>query len=78
MTMGGGTVSKDIAEQVLSVLPTALPGLTYAEIHERVDMWSRITIKHAVRQLREEGLIDRWGNENHAMFTKVMIDSGPR
>lgn len=76
--MSSGTVSKDIAARVLSVLPTALPGLTYAEIHERVDMWSRITIKHAVRQLREEGLIDRWGNENRAMFTKVIIDAGER
>lgn len=69
--MSSGTVSKDIAERVLSVLPTALPGLTYAEIHKRVDMWAPITIKHAVRQLREEGLIDRWGTENHAMFTRA-------
>lgn len=67
----GGNVSKEIMSEVLQVIPAASPGLSYDEIHGYLGMWSPITIRHAVRQLKEEGLIEREGNAVSARFYRA-------
>lgn len=69
-----GNVSKTIMQQVFDVLPKASPGLSYTDINTQVGAWSPITIKHAVRQLRQEGLVEREGTENSARFFRAAHD----
>jgi transposase len=63
-------VSNTILERVLEALPTA-GGLSYQDIHARVGMWSLITIKHAVRQLKEKGLVIRGGTHQKPEFRRI-------
>lgn len=69
--MSGGNVSHEMTDRVLRVLPTAAPGLTYQAVHSKIGEWSIISIKHALRQLREEGLVVREGSHNEPQFRKV-------
>lgn len=70
--MSSGNVSITIIEKVLKALPTE-GGLSYQEIHARVGEWSIITIKHAVRQLKEEGLVIRGGSHQQPAFRRIAL-----
>lgn len=63
-------MSDKICEQVLAAIPAVAPGLSYQAIHAKIGMWSIITVKHAVRQLREEGLVVREGSHQQPEFRK--------
>lgn len=69
--MSGGNVSHEMTERVLRVLPTAAPGLTYQAVHSKNGEWSIISVKHTIRQLREEGLVVREGSHQQPEFRRT-------
>lgn len=56
-----GSISKELLEQVAAALPSHGIGINYQDIHQRVDMWAPVTIKHAIRCLVEEGRARKLG-----------------
>ena len=69
--MSGGNVSHKMTDRVLRVLPTKAPGLTYQAVHSKIGEWSVTSVKHAIRQLREEGLVVREGSHQQPEFRRV-------
>jgi len=66
--MSTGNTARTIAESVVDVLPTEPPGLSYDQIHTSIGMWSKVTIRHAIRQLIEEGRVHRAGTQSAPLF----------
>lgn len=60
-----------MTDRVLRALPAAAPGLTYQAVHLQIGEWSIISVKHALRQLREEGLVVREGPHNAPEFRRA-------
>lgn len=50
-----GCISKKIMAEVEAVMPVSQPGMTPGELHGRVGQWAPVTVRHALRQLVEEG-----------------------
>ena len=59
-------------DQVLDVLPKNGVALSYVGVHDKMGVWSIITVKHALRQLREEGVVVRIGPHNSPKFARVV------
>ena len=71
--MPSAAISHKIVEQILEVLPTSAPGLSFQDVHARIGMWSLNTVKHGIRQLREEGLVIREGSHQHPEFRRIAV-----
>ena len=78
MSMSTGNPIEAVADVVRDALPTQAPGFTYEQIHESIGMWSKVTIRHAVRQLIEEGKVRRAGSHSAPLFYRasVVVSSG--
>lgn len=64
------TVSPRTLEKVLAVLAVDI-GLTPRDVHMKVDMLSRITIRHALRCLCESGAVRYTGEDSARLYFKV-------
>lgn len=68
MTMPG--ISPALLDEVAAALPTG-DGLQPAEIHARVGRWSAVTIRHALRQLVDEGRATFTGPDTRRRYCRV-------
>lgn len=64
-------ISRARMDQIYAVLPADGSPMTREEIQDEVGEWSAITIKHALRQLREEGSVLREGSHEKPTFRRT-------
>lgn len=70
MSHGIGPHKKsEVKADVLRVLRAE--GMTFQQVHFAVGSWSLISIKHALRELREEGIAIRGGTHERPLWRKA-------
>lgn len=63
--------SDSMLAEVLRALPQAPAELTPKQIHGRVGQWSYVTIKGALRRLRDSGLVIKGGTEREPVYRRA-------
>lgn len=64
------TVSPKILAQVEAALPAAAPGLPPRLIHRRMQEWSPVTVRHALRLLVQAGRAMAEGPECRRLYRR--------
>lgn len=60
--------SRSIMDMVLSHLPADGSPMSRDELHASIELWAPVTIKHALRALREEGSVIREGSHEQPIY----------
>jgi len=70
--MSTGHVSKTMMDDVERCLSSAF-GMAPIVIHERLGMWSPVSVRHALRQLLEEGRVSFTGPNNRRLYRRPSL-----
>lgn len=66
-----GAYSPAIVSEVELLLPVDGDGITHADIRKRVGRWAPVTLRGVIRQLVEEGRVERLGVHPGYRFRRV-------
>lgn len=69
------TCSPRTLDEVLAVLPGRDGALTPKQVQERVGRWAPITIRHALRELVEDGRASFTGDAGRRRYFNAALDA---